>query len=132
MNEFSSIFIPSIIFVIIIIAAMGIAMLISMNESSKTKKQQTNEQLLNELISSERYINSKYRIHQFGKQYALCLVKDSILDSLYLDLTNYNYVWKTKSPHFEDCLGTIEDVIEAFDFKVSKILEKHYTVIILM
>ena len=80
-----------------------------------------NKRKLRRFIESDRYKNNKrYAIQLMNNKHYL--LKDNLLDR-YVDLKSPGYSWSIGTSYFNDCKGTIDDVIAAFNFKVPIIEE---------
>lgn len=68
---------------------------------------------LDEIINSNRYKESKYRILKFNNKYAL-LNGDL---NMYVDLVSpSSLLWSQNDHDFKDCVGSIDEVLYAFDW----------------
>jgi hypothetical protein len=67
--------------------------------------------ILQDIMKSERYINSKYQFQKINNDYAI-LNTDT---NKYVDLSNCSSEWLKNSAYFDDCLGTKKDIVKCFN-----------------
>lgn len=81
-----------------------------MFESIKKFLNRKTDRAYDELINSEAYLNSKYKIRYIDK-YDLYAIIDTDLDR-YVDIVFFNtYKWRRDSVFFKDCLCTKKESI---------------------
>lgn len=106
--------------ILILLMCGGVCLYFIVNKIIKYK----NLKRLENLIKTDRYLNSNYQIQQINGKWAL-YVKNS--DNKYVDLTtNSKHTLDLKDNriyHYKDCIGTLSDVLSAFDYEVPVIIE---------
>jgi len=73
----------------------------------------TTKKKLNELIVTDRYKNSDYKIEKVNGAYGL-----KHKSGLYVDLCNGVHKWRYGSAYTKDCFSTLSDVLRVFNFCV--------------
>lgn len=74
---------------------------------------ETQQEKLDALIESEVYKSSVYKIQKINKEY-YALLQCNI--GKYVDLVSNEVHWNTHDKYFNDCLGSIPQVIRAFEY----------------
>lgn len=64
----------------------------------------------NELLSSDRYKNSRYIIYKINNNYALRI------GDYFVDLKSNWYTWDKTDKHFKDCIGTKMTILRVFNY----------------
>lgn len=75
---------------------------------------------LKDLIDSDRYKNSKFVIVKINDSYGL---KFKNQENRYVDLESNGFSRYVGEKHFGDCVGSVNDVIRAFNYKVPEVFE---------
>lgn len=97
--------IPYLILTIIIIVFLGGIIFINNPQCSNSN---SSERLLN-LIYTDKYKNSKYKIQKINDYYVLNIGDE------YVDLTLIAYKWRFNHRFYKDCKGSLNQVIDAFN-----------------